>query len=267
MEVAMRKFLLVLLLAAAPLPALAQPVPAAPVFAPLGPNSALLSLTAEGQSRRTPDLALFTAGVVTQGRTAGEAMAENARRMDAVMAALRRAGVAERDIQTSAISLQPRYSNPEREAMIRARETGQPYVPPEPPRGPQIIGYEARNNVQVRVRRLADMGRIIDTLIEVGANQVHGPSFTMDDPQEALDQARSEAVAIAQRRAELYARAAGMRVARILSITEGGGHPPVPLGFARGESLASAPPPPPPPVAPGELQLRVGVSVQFELVR
>jgi uncharacterized protein YggE len=262
----MRKFLLVLLLAAAPLPAFAQPVPVTPAFAPLGPNSALLSLTAEGESRRTPDLAIFTAGVVTQGRTAGEAMAENARRMDAVVTALRRAGIAERDIQTSALSLQPRYSNPEREAMMRARETGQPYIPPEPPRGPQIIGYEAHNNVQVRVRRLAEMGRIIDTLIEAGANQVHGPSFTMDDPQEALDEARNEAVANARRRAELYARAAGMRVARILSITEGGGYHPVPVTFARGEAMA-APPPPPTPVAPGELQLGVSVSVQFELVR
>ena len=128
----MKKLLALMLLAALPLPAMAQPAPP-PAISPLGPNSALLSLTAEGQSRRTPDLALFNAGDVTQGRTAAEALAENSRRMDAVIAALRRAGIAERDIQTSAISLQPRYSDPEREAQLRARQTREPYVPPEQP--------------------------------------------------------------------------------------------------------------------------------------
>ena len=186
--------------------------------------------------------------------------------MDAVIAALRRAGIAERDIQTSTISLQPRYSDPERDAQMRARRTGEPYVPPSPPQGPTIIGYEANNNVQVRVRRLADMGRIIDTLVEAGANQVNGPSFTLDEPAAALDEARVEAVANARRRAEIYARAAGMRVARILAITEGGGYYPVQqVGF--GESRMAAPPPPPTPIAPGELTLGVSVSVQFELVR
>ena len=262
----MNKLLALMLLAAMPLPAMAQPVPS-PAIAPLGPNSALLSLAAEGQSRRTPDLALFNAGVVTQGRTAAEALAENSRRMDAVIAALRRAGIAERDIQTSAISLQPRYSDPEREAQLRARQTGEPYVPPVQPQGPRIVGYEAQNSVQVRVRRLAEMGRIIDTLIEAGANQVNGPSFTMDEPRQALDEARAEAVAIARQRAEIYARAAGMRVGRILSISEGGGYYPVQQVFAVGEARAGAPPPPPTPIAPGELTLGVSVAVQFELVR
>lgn len=269
----MRKVLAVALLAAAAVPAAASAQPAAaPVVSPLGPNSALLSLTAEGRSRRTPDLAMFTAGVVTQGRTAAEALTENNRRMAAVVAALRRAGVAERDIQTSAISLHPRYSNPEREAMIRARETREPYVPPPEPGAPQIVGYDARNNVQVRVRRVGEMGRIIDTLAAAGANEVHGPNFTVDEPRAALDEARAAAVAEARQRAELYARAAGMRVVRILSITEAGGFYPVQEIMVTGSrigAMSAAPPPPPPPmpVAPGELALGVNVSVQFELTR
>ena len=264
----MRKFLFLACLAAAAaaVPAAGQPVPT-PAISPLGPNSALLSLTAEGQSRRTPDLAIFHAGVVTQGRTAAEAMSENSRRMDAVIAALRRAGIAERDIQTSAINLQPRYSNPELEAQLRARQMREPYVPPPEPRAPTIIGYEAHNNVQVRVRRLGEMGQIIDTLIEAGANQVNGPSFTVDEPSAALDEARVEAVANARRRAEVYARAAGMRVVRILSITEGGGYYPVQQVFAASADARMAPPAPPPPIAPGELTLGVSVSVQFELTR
>ncbi len=267
----MKRFLACALVGMAASQAMAQPAPSTTI-APLGPDSALLSLTAEGQSRRTPDLAMFTAGVVTQANTAGEALAQNNRQMEAVRTALRRAGIAERDIQTSSISLQPRYSNPELEAQLRAREARQPYIPPSQPAAPKIIGYEAHNNVQVRVRRLGEMGRIIDTLIAAGANQVHGPSFTLDEPQAALDEARTEAVANARKRAELYARAAGMRVARILTISEGGGYYPVMqeiMVTGRSAGFGGAPPPPPPPmpVSPGELMLGVNVSVQFELTR
>ncbi|HEX8217369.1 MAG TPA: SIMPL domain-containing protein [Allosphingosinicella sp.] len=261
----MRRVLALALLAAFAVPAAAQPV-SAPAVAQLGPNSALLSLTAEGRSQRVPDLAMFTAGVVTQGRTAAEALSANSRQMEAVIAALRRAGVAERDIQTAAISLQPRYSNPDREAMIRAREMREPYVPPAEPTAPRIVGYDARNNVQVRVRRVADMGRIIDALAAAGANEIHGPAFTMDEPRAALDEARAAAVAEARQRAELYARAAGMRVVRIVSITETGGYYPV-QGIMVTGSPRSLGESAPPPVAPGELTLGVSVSVQFELVR
>jgi hypothetical protein len=266
----MRKLLILALLAAAPVSAAAQPAPNVAV-SPLGPQSALLSVTGDGQSRRTPDLALFSAGVVSQGRTAAEALADNSRRMEGTIAALRRAGIPERDIQTSAISLQPRYSNPELEAQIRARETRQPYMPPVQPEAPRIIGYEARNSVQVRVRKLGEMGRIIDTLVAAGANQVDGPSFTVDEPRAALDEARTAAVANARARAELYARAAGMRVVRILSITEQGGYYPIQEVIVTGRAISTGmgppPPPPPAPVMPGELALGVNVSVQFELAR
>lgn len=266
----MWKSLAAALLAVSGATAAAQPAPTVPIT-PLGANSALLSLTAEGRSRRTPDLAVFSAGVVTHGQTAAQALAENSRRMDRVIAALRRAGIADRDIQTAAISLQPRYSDPEREAQMRAREMRQPYVPPAEPQPPRIIGYEARNNVQVRVRRLGEMGRIIDTLIENGANQVDGPSFTLDEQEVALDEARAEAIATGRQRAELYSRAAGMRVARILSISEGGGHYPVRQEIlvtgSRAPGAPPAPPPPPTPIAPGELSLGVSVSMQFELTR
>ena len=236
----------------------------------LGPNSAILSLSAEGESRRTPDIAMFSAGVVTQARTAVEAISDNSRRMEAVVAALKRAGIADRDIQTSAINLNPVYSNPDRDAQIRARQTGQPYIPPPPDeQARRIIGYEARNTVQVRVRNLANMGRVIDTLVQVGANEVNGPNFTLEEQDAALNEARVEAVTKGRQRAELYARAAGLRVARILSISEGGGYYPVRQIMVTGALGAGAPPPPPPPapVEPGELTLGVNVSMQFELTR
>lgn len=264
----MRKIVVSLVLAFSAAMATAQPT--TPPITPLGPESALLSLTAQGSSRRTPDLAVFTAGVVTQAQTASEAMAENSRRMDAVVAALRQARVVDRDIQTAAINLSPRYSNPDLEAQLRARQMREPYVPPAEPQAPRIIGYEARNNVRVQVRNLQNMGRIIDTLIENGANEVHGPSFTLDEPDAALDEARAEAIAEGRQRAELYARAAGMRVARILSISETGGYYPVSehvMVTGRAMRAPPAPPPPPTPVSPGEVGLQVNVSMQFELVR
>ena len=245
----------------------AQTAPTVQV-SPLGPTSALLSLSAEGRSDRVPDLAVFSAGVVTSGVTASEALGANSRQMDRVVAALKRSGIADRDIQTSAISLSPRWSNPEAEAQRIARETRQPYVPTNEP--PRIIGYEARNSVQVRVRKLGEMGRIIDTLVSAGANEVNGPSFTLDDQKAALDEARTEAVALGRERAEIYARAAGMRVVRLLSMSEGGGSYPVQQIFvtaSRAERGGPPPPPPPAPVMAGELSLGVNLSMQFELAR
>ncbi len=255
-----------LALVATPANVLAQAVQSVPT---IGPNSTLLNVTAEGHSRRTPDLALFNAGVVTQGATAVEALSANSGRMERVVAALKRAGIEDRDLQTSAVSLQPRYSNPERDAQIRARETRQAYVPPTDT--PRIIGYDARNSIQIRVRRLERMGRIMDTLVAEGANQIDGPSFIVEEQSAALDEARTQAMANARARAELYARAAGLKVARILSISEGGGYFPVAREVMVTGSIAGAPPPPPPPppppIAAGEVALGVSLSVQFELSR
>lgn len=242
----------------------AQPPVATPVLAP---DATLLSITAEGQSRRTPDLALFSAGVVTHGTNAAEALSANAIRMERVVAALKRAGIEARDLQTSAVSLQPRYSDPERDAQVRARETRQPYIPPAQPEMPRIIGYEARNSLNIRVRRLGQMGRIIDTLVGEGANQIDGPNFTVEEQREALDEARTEAVANARARADLYARAAGLRVGRILAISESGGFYPVNQIVVTGRMAGAPPPPPPTPIAPGEVALGVSLSVQFELTR
>lgn len=248
------------LLAAAPV--LAQPMPA-PVIAE---GQTLLNVSAEALVRRAPDLASFSAGVVTQAKTAGDAIRANADRMNGVVAALKRSGVADRDIQTASLNLQPQYYYPQREPMMSRN----PNLPPPPPEAPRIIGYEARNSVQVRVRDLRNMGRVIDTLVTAGANQVDGPMFSLENQDSALDEARTEAVRKARARADLYAKAAGLRVARILSISEGGAYYPQPVMMREAIMVTgapAAPPPPPSPVAPGELQLGVTVSMQFALER
>lgn len=263
----MRSLPLLLALSAAtlaPAAALAQSMPPVEV----APGNTLLTVTAEGRSLRQPDLAVFSAGVTTQGQTAAAALAENSRAMERVIAALRRAGIAERDIQTSNLSIQPVYTDPNRDAMMAARASGQPFLPPPPEEQlRRIIAYQASNQVSVRQRNLRDFGRVIDTLASAGANQIDGPSFQMDNSDSALDEARLAAMKQARERAELYAGAAGLRVNRILSISESGGYyGPPPVAFARMQTMdVAAPPPPPAPVQPGELQLTANVTVLYEL--
>jgi uncharacterized protein YggE len=152
--------------------------------------------------------------------------------------------------------------------MMAARVTGQPYVPPSEPSVPKIVGYNATNNVSVRQRDLKNFGAVIDTLAAAGANQINGPMFQMDNAEPALNEARLDAVKTARERAELYANATGLRIVRILSITEGGGYyGPPPVAFLAQERSGSAAPPPPPPapVQPGELQQTASVTVLYEL--
>ena len=235
------------LLAAAATSATAQTLPALQI----SPGATLLNINAEGRSRRAPDVAIFSAGVVTHGKTAAAALSANAERMDSVI--------------RSNLSVQPQVHQPERDPSALRRGPG---VAPREPEAPRIVGYEARNSAQARVRRLKEMGGIIDALVSAGANQVDGPSFSLDEPDTALDEARAEAMRRARQRADLYARSADRRVGRIVSIREQGGYYPVTDIVVTGmRGGVAAPPPPPSPVQPGELTLGVNLSVQFELVR
>lgn len=247
-----RKFLFAAALAAlVPLSTQAQTMSSGPVVAS---GNTLLNVAAEGKSTRTPDLAVFSAGVTTQAKTAGAALTENAQRMTAVIAALRKAGIAERDIQTSNLSVNPVYGQPQRmpDGSIEQQD-------------PVIIGYQATNQVSVRQRKLDSYGKVIDTLVANGANQVNGPSFQLDNADAAMDEARIEAMTKARARADLYAKAAGLRVVRILTISENAGWAPPPappIMFARAD-MASAPKAS--PVAAGELEMTVTINVSYEL--
>ena len=225
---------------AAPAAAQVVPIVQAPVV------GTTLAVAAEGKVERAPDVADLSAGVVTQAKTASEAMRLNAQKMTTAIAALKRAGVADRDIQTSNLNLSPQYLYRE----------NQP---------PVLTGYQVSNNVAVRVRDLADMGKTIDALVSQGANQINGPSFRLDKPEPALDEARVAAMAKARQRAELYAKAAGLRVKRIMQISEGSAvtPPPYPMPMMRAQAMeakdAST------PIAAGEVEATVTVNVVFEL--
>ena len=213
-------------------------------------TSTLLTITAEGKSVRTPDLAVFTAGVVSEGKTAGEALTANAAAMIRVIATLKKAGIADKDIQTSQINLNPVY--------------GQPVIGPsgQMVQEPRIVGYQASNTVTIRSRDIKGFGKVLDALVASGSNQINGPAFQMSDPRAAMDEARGDAMKQARARAELYAKASGLRVVRIVSISEGGGYsPPQPVyAMAKSADASSAT-----PIAAGEVEAQVSVTVQFEL--
>lgn len=245
-------FLGSVLAAAALTPASASAQSASTVPA-IAQGSTLLTVSADGRSTRTPDLAFYSAGVTTQGRTAAEALAANSTAMTRVFVALKKAGIADRDMQTSNINLNPVYSNavigPNGQVVQEAR----------------ITGYQASNQVSIKQRNLKAMGSVIDALVDAGANNINGPSFQLDKADEAQDEARVAAMAKARARADLYARASGLRVVRIVSISETGGYsPPMPVMYARAE-VAAPPAPPPPPMAVGEVEAQINVTVQFEL--
>ena len=204
-----------------------------------------LDISATGEVNRVPDVAIISTGVVTRAARATAAIQQNAARMERVRAALKRAGIADKDIQTSSINLNPEYRY-------------------EQNKSPILTGYTASNQVSVRFRDIAKTGEILDVLVAEGANQINGPSLTIDKPEEALDEARLKAIANGRARADLYARALGMRVARLLSVSEAGGYavpPPWPM-YARVEAMAADAST---KIDPGEQKVQVSVSMSFEL--
>jgi len=213
----------------------AQPVAAA--------DGTLLSVSARAEASRVPDVASLSTGVVTQAADANAALKANSAQMAKVVATIRAAGVAERDVQTSGISIQPQYR----------------YAENQPP---VITGYQASNTVNIKVRDIGKLGEVLDALVASGANQVNGPSFEIDQPEAVYDEARQAALKLAQARAAMYAQSLGLRVRRIVSISEGGGfQPPMPMmkAMAMDARMESA------PVSPGETTLGASLDVVFEL--
>lgn len=236
-----------LILTAAMLAALAVPATAAraQVATPMA-DGTLLSVSAQGEAQRVPDVATLSAGVVTEAADANAALRTNAEQMNRLMAAIGDAGIADRDIRTSGLSVSPQYSRGEDQAR-------------------NISGYQARNTVNLKVRRIDDLGGVIDALVANGANQVHGPNFEIGETSEAYDEARRAALEAARARATLYAGELGMQVRRIVSISEGGGFmpPPMPMMGMRAMSASAEAS----PVSPGESTLSVSLDVVFELGR
>ncbi|MHA7898670.1 MAG: SIMPL domain-containing protein [Henriciella sp.] len=223
--------------------------PNADPIATTHPNSiqpeTTLSISAEGSVNREPDIAFLNAGVQTQGETAQAAMSANATAMNGVFDALEAANVDRTDMQTSNFSLQPQYD-------YSNRQSGQP---------PRLTGYQASNQLTVRVRDLDTLGETMDALVSAGGNTFSGLRFALEDDRAAKNAARDIAMKEAIARAELYAAASGYEVARVVTISESGGFSPQPLAMmAESRSMDRST-----PVATGEVGYSVTVNVTFEL--
>ncbi|MEP2179458.1 MAG: SIMPL domain-containing protein, partial [Marinomonas sp.] len=195
-----------------------------------------------------PDIANFDVSVVSTGSTASQALQNNSRQMQNVFAALRRLGIAQKDIQTSSVSLQPQFQ--------RFNRNG-----PQESQTPRITGYNASNSVRIIQRDLDNLGRTIDALVTAGANRVNGPTFGLANSDAERNRARVDAIKDARARAELYAGAAGLRVKRIMLISDQSpGIVRPQMRFARMEAADSSV-----PISPGEQAITASVSVMFEL--
>jgi len=205
---------------------------------PARADDKLVTVTGEATVAIAPDMATIRVGVTSQGKSAREASETNGKQMTGVLAALKGAGIADRDVQTSSLSLQPQY-DPNKSGAAR------------------LLGFQATNQVTVKIRAIDTLPDVLDRAIGAGANEMSGIEFVVSEQSKLLDQARTEAIADARRKAELYAKAAGAKVGAVVAITEEGSAPPPRLMQAMRAGAA--------PVAPGEQTLRAVVTVSYEL--
>ena len=216
----------------------------AQTMAPPALSGTRLEISVRGEVKRVPDVAVISTAVITQSADAATVMRDNAARMTRVLAALKRAGVADKDVTTSAVNLSPQYRY----------NNNQP---------PVITGYQANNQVTVRFRDITRSGAILDALVKEGSNEINGPSLTIDKPEAALDEARIAAISAGRARAEVYANAAGMKIKRIVSISENEGLSVVPRPMmammAKSAEAADT------VIMPGEQSLGMTVTMVFEL--
>lgn len=200
----------------------------------------LITVTGQGSIAVAPDTAVIRIGVSSQGKNAREASAANAKQMNAVLNAVKQSGIAERDIQTSRLSLQPQYD---------AKNGSN-----------RLLGFQVTNQITVRIHDIDKLPAILDKAISAGANEMSGIEFVVSGKSKLLDKARTDAMADAHRKAELYAKAAGASLGQVVSITEEGSVPPPhPFQAMRATAAGGV------PVAPGEQMLRATITVSYDL--
>lgn len=204
----------------------------------------VISVTGEGTVQAVPDMATLSLGVTTQGATAAEALAENTAALQKVVDRLKAAGVAPRDLQTTNLSINPTWSSYDSSS------------------SQTITGYTALNVLTVRIRALDGLGAVLDAAVGDGANTLNGLTFGLSEPRPAQDAARKAATADARARAELLAEAAGVKLGRILSISEGASFAdPAPM-YKAADAVAA-----PVPVEAGEIGMNAAVTITFEIVQ
>jgi hypothetical protein len=209
-----------------------------------------ISIVGEGKAAAAPDTAIFDAGVVVIAETAQAALEQNTKSITALLAALKAAGIAGRDLATSGFAVQPRFVYPQPE-------------PGKQPEQPKLEGYEVRNAVTAKVRDLSKLGAILDAAVQHGANQIGAISFEIQNKDSLLDEARQDAINDAKRKAEKAAQAAGLKLGRVLSLSETVQHA-VPRPMA-GDGTAFRAAATPVPIEAGEQTLGSHIEMTWEI--
>jgi uncharacterized protein YggE len=225
------------------LSALAGALVVTPTLAQTAPP-ATINVTGQASISVPPDLAVIDGGVGSDAKTAREAADSNNSAMARVLTALKGAGIADKDVQTSRLSLQAQYAQ---------QSSSRPGVN-------VISGYHASNRVTIRLRDVTKVASTLDTLVSAGANDIGGINFTVAEPSKLLDDARSKAIADARRKAEIYAAAAGVTLGAPVSISEEGSSAPMPMAFRKMNAVVA-----PAPIAQGEETLQITVSVAWAI--
>ncbi len=202
----------------------------------------IVSVQGVGSVEAVPDMAEITSGVTARADTARRALDASSAGMRRLMEALKREAIADADIRTSNFNISPWYDRPR----------------PNQPR--RIAGYQASNQVTLRIRDISRLGAILDGVVSAGANRVNRVRFGVADPQPLMDQARRKAVADARRRAAVYAESAGVRLGGVIAIEERAAALPRPRPMAVEMLRASSV-----PVAPGTQKITVSITVRFAL--
>ncbi len=196
-----------------------------------------ITVTGTGSVTAVPNEVSFSFGVTTQSKTAAAALDANAEAMNKVIAALKDAGVASTNLQTSSVSLSPNTSSD----------------------GTQIVGYTASNTVSATIKDIADAGALVDTAVAAGANQVGGPFLSVSDTSGLYRSALKQAVGDAKTKAQALADAAGLTLGAVRSVVEGGSSAPVPLAYTAADKAS------PTPIEPGTQEISASATVVYDV--
>lgn len=222
-------------------------LPASAAEVQIQASGPVVELSVNETVKAKPDIATISAGVSTEAPTAVAAMRQNASEMDAVIKRIKALGIADRDIQTTGINLNPRYDYD------------------QPTQRQVFRGYSASNRVSVILRDVGETGKVMDALVAAGATDIGGPQFSIDDDTAAKAQARKAAMGRAQGQAMEYANWAGYTGVRLLEVSEAiSGSPPMPMMeravTVTGSRAAT-------PVEPGMIGTGVNLTVKYEMTR
>ncbi len=216
-----------------------------PTFAEEAKIMRSVSISGHGEIRAVPDLAVVVVGVTTQSATARDALDANSKSMKTLLDTLSKAGIDAKDMATSNFSVGPRFDY--------GQNNGQP---------PKVVGYDVNNMVTLTVRKIEDLGELLDVAVSTGSNTINGITFSVSKPDALLDDARKAAVADARQKAELYASAGNFKLGNIVSLSEGAAFQP-PILYqakaARSEAADAV------PIVQGEQTLTVDVSITYEI--